>query len=80
MTVGDLIKKLQEYPPDLRVVTPGFDESDFDEVVVRAKTIFLKLDVHPNDLSFGGRRRPRTSCSACDGQISIPTPGRRDYS
>ena len=32
MTVAELIAKLQAFPPDCRVVTPGFDESDLDDV------------------------------------------------
>jgi len=32
VTAAELIAKLQQYPPDTPVVTPGFDESDYDYV------------------------------------------------
>ncbi len=32
MTVAELIAVLQCFPPDRRVVTPGFDETDLDDV------------------------------------------------
>ena len=32
MTVRELIEKLQAFPPDTRVVTHGFDESNLDDV------------------------------------------------
>lgn len=32
MTVEELIEKLKSFPPQSRVVTPGFDESDYDDI------------------------------------------------
>lgn len=32
MTVGELIERLRKYPADMPVVTPGFDESNYDDV------------------------------------------------
>ena len=33
MKIKELIEKLKEYDQDLRVVTPGFDETDLEDVV-----------------------------------------------
>jgi hypothetical protein len=32
MTVAELIERLKTFPPDMRVMTPGFDESGYDYV------------------------------------------------
>lgn len=34
MTVGQLIEKLKGFDPNLRAVTPGFDESGIDDIKV----------------------------------------------
>ena len=44
MTVGELIKFLEGYPPDLRVVVQGY-ENGFDDVSSeRVKVIRIQLD------------------------------------
>lgn len=53
MTVNELIFALRKFPLDMRVVTPGFDEDGFSEVVVTRETIQLRLNVH-GDLNGGG--------------------------
>jgi hypothetical protein len=42
MTVAELIERLQQFPPEARVVTPGFDENGLDDVeeVVEVAVIF----------------------------------------
>ena len=32
MTVSELIEKLKAFPQNARVVTPGFDESNYDDI------------------------------------------------
>ena len=32
MTVAELIERLQKFSPAMRVVTPGFDESNYDDL------------------------------------------------
>ncbi len=46
MTVSELIEKLQKLPPSMRVVTPGFDESYYDDVKT-VEVITLRIDVYP---------------------------------
>jgi len=45
MTVSELIAKLQTMPQDMRVVTGGFDESNFDDIET-IETIKLRLNVN----------------------------------
>ena len=46
MTVAELIKKLEAFEPDTRVVTPGFDESNYDDV----ETVEVIVVQFQNDL------------------------------
>lgn len=32
MTINELIEKLKAFPPDMRVMTPGFDESGYSDI------------------------------------------------
>jgi len=53
MTVHELIKKLQEFDPNLRVVTPGFDESNLEDI----ETIQLvPVEFHDEQEKFHGGR------------------------
>ena len=55
MKVRELIEKLKEFDFDTRVVTPGFDESGYDDVAV-VKSI--KIEFHDErEMSFGGRHK-----------------------
>lgn len=49
MTVAELIQRLQAFPPDMRVVTPGFDESNYDDIDLPAPVRIVF-----NDASEGG--------------------------
>ncbi len=58
MRVKDLIEKLLAFDPNLRVVTPGFDEWDLEDVetVERVKVVF-----HDEKKRFhGGRHKEST--------------------
>jgi len=59
MTVKDLIEKLKTFDQNLRVVTPGFDESDLEDV----ETIQLVSVVfHDEKEKFhGGRHKESES-------------------
>ena len=53
MTVDELIKKLQEFDPNLRVVTPGFDESNLEDI----ETVQLvRVAFHDEQEKFHGGR------------------------
>ena len=56
MTVSQLIRLLQGFNGNLRVVTPGFDESDYDDVVV-VETI--RMEFHDERQRFHGGRHKR---------------------
>jgi len=50
MTVKELIEALQQYPGDMRVVTPGFDEGGIGDIAVSGviKVVFHDdQDKHP---------------------------------
>lgn len=58
MRVKDLIKKLEGFDPTLRVVTPGFDESDLEDV----ETVELvKVIFHDEREKFHGGRHKKSS-------------------
>lgn len=50
MTVIELIRKLSEYPNDMRVVTAGFDECGIDDI---AEVVPMKVLFH-DDIPSGG--------------------------
>ena len=53
MRVKDLIEKLNAFDPNLRVVTPGFDESDLEDV----ETVELvRVVFHDERAKFHGGR------------------------
>lgn len=47
MTVHELIEKLNTFDPSLRVVTPGFDESNLDDVETVEEIFVIFHDDHP---------------------------------
>lgn len=47
ITIAELIQKLKSYPPELRVVLPGYEGGYND--LTRLGTINLALNVHPED-------------------------------
>ena len=59
MTVKELIIKLQAFDPNLRVVTPGFDESNLEDI----ETIQLvRVEFHDEQEKFhGGRHKESES-------------------
>jgi hypothetical protein len=53
MTVAELIRKLEAFEPDTRVVTPGFDESNYDDVeTVEVIVVQFRDDL---EVGHGGR-------------------------
>ena len=61
MTVKDLIEKLKIFDQNLRVVTPGFDESDLEDV----ETIQLVSVVfHDEKEKFHGGRHKESESGA----------------
>ena len=53
MRVRELIDRLSGFDPDLRVVTPGFDETDLEDVeTVRA----VQVQFHDERQKFHGGR------------------------
>lgn len=66
MTVEQLIRKLATFPSHLRVVTPGFDESNLDDVetVELTKVRFTKPLGTPNHSHCGAHPE--------DEQLLIP--------
>ena len=59
MTVKELINKLQGFDQDLRVVTPGFDESNLEDI----ETVRLvRVVFHDEQEKFhGGRHKESES-------------------
>ena len=59
MTVKELIKKLQAFDQDMRVVTPGFDESNLEDI----ETVQLvRVVFHDEQEKFhGGRHKESES-------------------
>ncbi|MCZ6679096.1 MAG: hypothetical protein O7E52_17825 [Candidatus Poribacteria bacterium] len=58
MRVKDLIEKLNAFDPTLRVVTPGFDEFDFEDV----QTVELvKVVFHDEKKRFHGGRHKESA-------------------
>lgn len=55
MTVKELINKLALFDSELRVVTPGFDEFDFEDVV-RVEPIKVVFD-DEREQFHGGRHK-----------------------
>jgi len=55
MTVSELIDKLQTMPQDMRVVTGGFDESEYDDVAT-ISTVNLRLNVNSQWSHAGAHR------------------------
>ena len=63
MTVKELIKKLQGFDQNLRVVTPGFDESNLEDI----ETVqWVRVAFHDEQEKFhGGRHKePETGVNA----------------
>jgi hypothetical protein len=58
MTVSDLVRKLQAYDGGLRVVTRGFDESNFEDLeTVRV----IKIKFHDENQKFHGGRHKESA-------------------
>ncbi|MFA5706602.1 MAG: hypothetical protein WDA41_09630 [Candidatus Neomarinimicrobiota bacterium] len=58
MNVGQLIKKLQEFNPEMMVVVDGY-EGGFDELVEHnVQIIGIKLNVRQNDHYMGNHDLP----------------------
>jgi hypothetical protein len=59
MTVKEIIEKLKDYNQNTRVVTPGFDEFDLEDI----ETIeLIKVDFHDEKEKFhGGRHKESTN-------------------
>lgn len=55
MTVKELIQKLQTFDEDLRIVTPGFDESNLDDVETVEKIRVVFHDIA--DIGHVGRHQ-----------------------
>ena len=65
MTVAELIKRLEVFEPDTRVVTPGFDESNYADV----ETVELIVVQFRDDLEVGHSRAPRPGCLRFTGNF-----------
>lgn len=51
MKVSELIEKLKTYPPDMRVVAPGYEDG-FDDVL-NAETVLIKPDANTDRWYYG---------------------------
>lgn len=47
MTVQELIEELKKYPPEMRIVTPGY-EGGCDDVIGTGKTT-VRFDINPEE-------------------------------
>lgn len=52
MTVGELREMLVRFDPNMRVVTPGFDEACLDDIA-EPKIVKVIFDVRPSGLRIG---------------------------
>ena len=66
MTVKELIKKLQAFDQDLRVVTPGFDESNLEDI----ETVQLvRVVFHDEQEKFHGGRHKKSESGVDEVKI-----------
>ncbi|HDY86972.1 MAG TPA: hypothetical protein ENH82_02520 [bacterium] len=57
MKVKELIDKLNAFHPDLRVVTPGFDESNYEDV---ERVEFINIIFYDKVKKFHGGRHGKS--------------------
>ncbi len=62
MTVNELIQKLRTFDGNLRVVTHGFDESDFEDVDIVEE---MGIEFHDERAKFHGGRHKASRKEGC---------------